>query len=62
MKAAVVFTGSGPILILTTSDSLTTEKFVEKLEQKGIEKFLMYEVPIERCQGNVWESLQRDPC
>jgi hypothetical protein len=44
MKAGVLFTGSGPILILTTYESLSDPKLVEKLTQKGIKKFIAYEV------------------
>ena len=50
MKAGIVFTGSGPILILTTYDSFTTESFVEKLKTKGVSKFIAYEVPIEKAK------------
>jgi hypothetical protein len=32
MKAALVFTGSGPILVLTTYESFAAPGFVEKLE------------------------------
>ena len=48
MKAAVIFTGSGPILILTTYGSVTDPKLVEKLTAKGIRKFLAFELPVER--------------
>ncbi len=48
MKAGIVFTGSSPILILTTYDSFTSDNFVEKLETKGIKKFIAYEVPVEK--------------
>ena len=47
MKAGVFFTGTGPILILTTYDSLTDPKLVEKLGQKGIKKYIAYNVPEE---------------
>jgi len=45
MKAGIFFTGTGPILILTSYDSLTNPQFVEKLFVKGIKKFIAYEVP-----------------
>lgn len=48
MKAGVVFTGTGPILILTSYDSFTDKKFVEKLTAKGIKKFIAYELPFEK--------------
>lgn len=47
MKAGIYFTGSGPILILTSHDSLTATKLVDKLSAKGIKKFIAYEVPVD---------------
>jgi hypothetical protein len=44
VKAAVLFTGSGPILILTSFQSFSDPKFIEKLEAKGLTKFIAYEV------------------
>ena len=45
MKAGIFFTGTGPILILTTYESLNDPKLVEKLGQKGIKKYIAYDVP-----------------
>ena len=45
MKTAMLFTGSGPIL--TSHDSVTAPVLLEKLEAKGIERFLAYEVPLD---------------
>jgi len=45
MKAGIFFTGTGPILILTSHDSLDNPQLIEKLNVKGIKKFLAYEVP-----------------
>ncbi|MCX6149546.1 MAG: hypothetical protein NTX22_03360 [Ignavibacteriales bacterium] len=47
MKAGIFFTGSGPILILTSYDSLTNPNLVNKLSVKGIKKFIAFEVPVE---------------
>lgn len=47
MKAGIFFTGTGPILILTTYASLDDPKLIEKLAQKGIKKYIAYEVPEE---------------
>jgi hypothetical protein len=44
MKAGIFFTGTGPILILTTYDALDDSKLIEKLSAKGIKKFIAYEV------------------
>ena len=47
MKASIIFAGSGPILILTTYESLSDISFVEKLAAKGIRKFIAYELPLD---------------
>ncbi len=46
MKTAMLFTGSGPIVILTSHDSVTAPTLLKKLA-KGIERFLAYEIPLE---------------
>jgi len=46
MKAYIVFSGTGPILILTTYSELENPRLVEKLKHKGIVKFIAYEVPV----------------
>ncbi len=48
MKAGIFFTGSGPILILTSYDTLTDPQLVDKLNSKGIKKFIAYEVPVDK--------------
>ena len=45
MKVAIIFTGTGPILVLTSYESLTESSFVEKLASKGIRKFIATELP-----------------
>lgn len=51
MRAYLIFTGSGPILILTTYPGVTDPRLVAKLEHKGIAKFIAYEVPVERTRA-----------
>ena len=46
MKAILLFTGSGPIVILTSYSSITDPGLLARLDGKGIEKFLAYEVPL----------------
>ena len=46
MKAYMLITGSGPIVILTSYDSVLDAALVRKLAGKGIEKFIAYEIPI----------------
>ena len=48
MRAYVIFTGAGPILILTTYAEISDERLVEKLRHKGIAKFIACEAPMER--------------
>ncbi len=47
MKAGIFITGTAPILILTSYESLSDPHLVEKLATKGIKKFIAYEVPVE---------------
>lgn len=47
MKAAVVFTGTGPILILTNIESLDDKSLHSKIKDKGISKFIMREAPLD---------------
>lgn len=63
MKAGIVFTGTGPILILTTYRAFDDPKFVEKLARKGIMKFMAYELDLElvrRKYGQQFEEIRRD--
>lgn len=48
MKAGIIFTGSGPILILTTYPRLDSAELAAKLSNKGIKKYIAYELPIEK--------------
>ena len=47
MKTAMLFTGSGPIVILTSHDSFTAPALLKKLQAKGIERFVAYDIPLE---------------
>ncbi len=47
IRAYLIFTGSGPILILSTYPSLTDERLVDKLRYKGIDKFIAHEVDLD---------------
>jgi len=51
MRPYILFSGTGPILILTTYPELSDERLLEKLLHKGIVKFIAYEVPLERVQS-----------
>lgn len=47
MRAFMLLTGSGPLVILTSYESVTDPGLLEKLKAKGVEKFIAYEIPIE---------------
>ena len=47
MKALLLMTASGPLLVLSSHDTPLSEVFLEKLAAKGIEKFFAYSVPLE---------------
>lgn len=47
MKAGIIFTGTGPILILTSYRAFDDPAFVEKLARKGIMKFMAHELDVE---------------
>lgn len=47
MKAYFLFTGTGPIVILTSYNSIENPVLLNKLESKGIVKFIAYEVPVD---------------
>ncbi len=50
MKAAIVFTGTGPILILTNFETFDDPKLHQKIKEKGITKFILREAPLEVVQ------------
>jgi len=47
MHAAMIFAGSGPIVILTSHDGLEDPALLERLAVKGISKFIAFDVPID---------------
>ncbi len=63
MKAGIIFTGTGPILILTTYEDFVDGKFIEKLRLKGIKKFMAYEVPLDLVKqkyGQQFDAIMKD--
>ena len=47
MKAYFLFTVTGPLVILTTYDFVEHPELLEKLNAKGIRKFVAHEVSLE---------------
>jgi hypothetical protein len=63
MKAGVFFTGSGPIVLLTSYASLEAPHLVEKLGAKGIDRFIAYEVDVDEARkryGRHFEVILKD--
>jgi hypothetical protein len=46
MKTFLVFTGTGPVLFLSSFDTLDDPRALEKFRDKGITKFIAYEVDV----------------
>ena len=63
MKAGIVFTGTGPILILTTYESFEDPKLVDKMAAKGLKKYIASELPLETVKkkyGNHYDVVLED--
>lgn len=63
MKAAIVFTGGGPVIFLTSYDSFKEPGFTKKLAGRGISKFIAYEIPIDKVKekyGKHFEVVTND--
>ncbi len=59
MKAAMLFTGSGPIVILTSYTSLEDPALLERLDGKGIGKFMGFEIPVALAEERYGGHFQR---
>ncbi|UCH85034.1 MAG: hypothetical protein JSW50_04920 [Candidatus Latescibacterota bacterium] len=63
MIAGIFFTGSGPILVLTSYESLSDKDLAEKFRAKGIQKYIAYEVPVELVKqryGTHYDTVMND--
>lgn len=47
MKTYFLFTSGGPLVILTSYESIETPELLRRLHSKGIDKFIAHEVPVE---------------
>ena len=45
-----MFGNSGPLLIVSSYKTIDDPRLVAKLHAKGLDKFIAYEIPIERCR------------
>lgn len=55
-RTYLIFTGTGPILVLSTYPNLIDERLIEKLRFKGIDKFIAYEVDTEAVRKRYRDS------
>ncbi|MEM8961650.1 MAG: hypothetical protein AAGD38_09240 [Acidobacteriota bacterium] len=55
-RAYLIFTGSGPILVLSSYPKLTDERLIAKLRYKGIDKFLAYQVDLDAVEARYPDS------
>jgi len=63
MKAYFLFTAGGPLVILTSYESVIAPELLARLASKGIEKFVASEVPVELAMaryGAHFEAVCRD--
>ncbi len=45
-KAYFMFTASGPLVVLTSFDSIQDPELIKRIVAKGIDKFIAYELPL----------------
>jgi hypothetical protein len=63
MKAAMLFTGSGPLVILTSHEAIDAPALLAKLAAKGIDKFVAHEIALDLARtryGGHFEAVMRD--
>jgi hypothetical protein len=51
MRAALIFTNTGPILALTSLERFDDPGLIARLAAKGIAKYLAYEIPLDEVRG-----------
>ena len=63
MKAFMLFTGSGPLVVLTTHEAIVAPALLAKFAAKGIDKFIAHEIPLPLAReryGGHFEVVIRD--
>ncbi|AGA91352.1 hypothetical protein Thimo_2632 [Thioflavicoccus mobilis 8321] len=61
MKALMPITASGPMLILSSLARLDDDVLISELRNKGIEKFMAYEVPSAEVERIILEAVVGRP-
>ena len=57
-RSYLIFTGTGPILVLSTYPDLIDERLIRKLRYKGINKFIAYEVASDAVRTRYQQSFE----
>lgn len=63
VKVMLLLTHGGPMVILTSSETPTAPGLLKELADKGIDKFIAYDIPIELAReryGNHFDSVVHD--
>ena len=63
MRSFLFLTENGPLLAMTSSGNVTDVEFLDVLHGRGIDKFIAYEVPVERVHefyGEPFEIIAAD--
>ncbi len=63
MKAYMLMTSGGPMVMLSSHDSPADDVFVGKARAKGVDKFLAYELPLEQVRtayGGHFQTVMND--
>ncbi|HRC85728.1 MAG TPA: hypothetical protein PK413_08980 [Thermoanaerobaculia bacterium] len=58
IRSYLIFSGSGPILALSTYPKLTDPGLVSKLRYKGIDRFIAYEVNLDAVRQSYAQSFE----
>jgi len=59
MRGVLVFSGTGPLLILSSYPTVDHPELVAKLRAKGLRKFIAYEIRTDHCK-DLYGSTYRD--
>ncbi len=52
MKAYLLMTASGPLVVLSTLSALTDDVLIGKLHIKGVDKFMAYDLPLDQVEAS----------
>jgi len=58
MKSFLLMTGSSPLIILTSHNSIENSILLDKLLAKGIDKFIAYEIPYDQARQRYGEHFK----